>query len=64
MVLGDRLRLHQLFANLLANIRTHTPTGTVATVAVLAGLDEIAISVSDNGCVRKLRSPFSPFGKD
>ena len=49
VVLGDRLRLHQLFANLLANIRTHTPTGTVATVAVLAGLDEIAISVSDNG---------------
>ncbi len=49
VVLGDRLRLHQLFANLLANIRTHTPTGTVATVAMLTGLDEIAISVSDNG---------------
>ena len=49
VVLGDRLRLHQLFANLLANIRTHTPPGTVATVAVLAGLDEIAVSVSDNG---------------
>ena len=49
VVLGDRLRLHQLFANLLANIRTHTPAGTVATVSVLPGLDEIAISVSDNG---------------
>jgi len=46
---GDRLRLHQLFANLLANIRTHTPPGTVATVSVLPGLDEIAVSVSDNG---------------
>jgi len=46
---GDRLRLHQLFANLLANIRTHTPAGTVATVSVLPGLDEIAVSVSDNG---------------
>ena len=49
VVLGDRLRLHQLFANLLANIRTHTLPGTVATVSVLPGLDEIAISVSDNG---------------
>jgi len=49
VVLGDRLRLHQLFANLLANVRTHTPTGTTATVSVLAGLEEIAISVSDNG---------------
>jgi two-component system OmpR family sensor kinase len=38
-----------LFANLLANVRTHTPPGTVATIAVLPGLDEIAISVSDNG---------------
>ncbi|MET0863586.1 MAG: HAMP domain-containing sensor histidine kinase [Nakamurella sp.] len=46
---GDRLRLHQLFANLLANVRTHTPPGTVATVSVLPGLDEIAVSVSDNG---------------
>ncbi|MEP6562682.1 MAG: HAMP domain-containing sensor histidine kinase, partial [Nakamurella sp.] len=35
---GDRLRLHQLFANLLANIRTHTPPVTVATVSVLPGL--------------------------
>jgi two-component system OmpR family sensor kinase len=49
VVVGDRLRLHQLFANLLANVRTHTPPGTVATIAVLPGLDEIAISVSDNG---------------
>ncbi len=49
VVLGDRLRLHQLFANLLANVRTHTHTGTVATVSVLPGLEEMAISVSDNG---------------
>ena len=49
IVVGDRLRLHQLFANLLANVRTHTPTGTMATVSVLPGLDEIAVSVSDNG---------------
>ncbi len=48
-VVGDRLRLHQVFANLLSNIRTHTPEGTVATISVLPGLDEIAVSVSDNG---------------
>ena len=49
IVQGDRLRLHQLFANLLANIRTHTQPGTMATVSVLPGLDEIAVTVSDNG---------------
>ena len=49
VVQGDRLRLHQLFANLLANVRTHTPPGTIATVSVLPGLDEIAVTVSDNG---------------
>ena len=48
-VLGDRLRLHQLFANLLGNIRTHAPPGTVATVSVLPGIDDIAVSVSDDG---------------
>ncbi|HEY7814146.1 MAG TPA: ATP-binding protein [Nakamurella sp.] len=48
-VLGDRLRLHQVFANLLSNIRTHTPEGTTATISVLPGLGEIAVSVSDNG---------------
>ena len=49
VVLGDRLRLHQLFANLLANVRTHTDEGTVATVSVLPGSDEIAVIISDNG---------------
>ena len=48
-VVGDRLRLHQVFANLLSNIRTHTPEGTVATTSVLPGSGEIAVSVSDNG---------------
>jgi two-component system OmpR family sensor kinase len=48
-VIGDRLRLHQVFANLLSNIRTHTLEGTTATVAVLPGLGEIAVSVSDDG---------------
>lgn len=48
-VVGDRLRLHQLFANLLSNVRTHTPPGTTATISVLPGPDEVAISVTDDG---------------
>ncbi|WP_164479112.1 sensor histidine kinase [Nakamurella antarctica] len=48
-VLGDRLRLHQLFANLLANIRTHTPAGTAATVAIIPAGRSVVIEVSDNG---------------
>ena len=48
-VVGDRLRLHQVFANLLSNIRTHTPEGTIATISVLPGSGEIAVSVSDDG---------------
>ncbi|MET3806698.1 two-component system OmpR family sensor kinase [Nakamurella sp. UYEF19] len=48
-VVGDRLRLHQLFANLLSNVRTHTPAGTTATVSLLPGHDEIAVSITDDG---------------
>ncbi len=48
-VFGDRLRLHQLFANLLANVRTHTPTGTTATISILPGPTEVAVLVSDDG---------------
>lgn len=48
-VMGDRLRLHQLFANLLANVRTHTPEGTTATVSILPGQDEVAVAVVDDG---------------
>lgn len=49
VVLGDRLRLHQLFANLLANIRTHTPPGTTATVALHAGESVVQVAVIDDG---------------
>lgn len=53
VVLGDRMRLHQLFANLLANVRTHTPPGTATTIAVAtwtAPAGPIAsVSVVDNG---------------
>ncbi len=49
VVPGDRLRLHQLFANLLANVRTHTPVGTTATVSVTANQYEVAVAVIDDG---------------
>lgn len=46
---GDRMRLHQLFANLLSNARTHTPAGTTVTVSILPAADRVAVSVADNG---------------
>ncbi|MGI8417986.1 MAG: sensor histidine kinase [Nakamurella sp.] len=49
MVFGDRLRLHQLFANLLANVRTHTDPGTTATVTLAITHSEVTVSVSDDG---------------
>ena len=49
MVSGDRMRLHQLFANLLGNVRTHTPAGVTATISALTGADSVAVVVSDNG---------------
>jgi two-component system OmpR family sensor kinase len=52
-VRGDRLRLHQLFANLLANVRTHTPPGTSTMVSVgvfpSAHGPVAVIGVMDNG---------------
>ena len=49
VVLGDQPRLHQAIANLLANARVHTPTGTQVTVA-LGVLDGFAIvTVTDTG---------------
>jgi two-component system OmpR family sensor kinase len=48
-VLGDRARLRQVVDNLLANVRTHTPPGTPATVRVSAGKDRAVIEVADQG---------------
>ena len=49
LALGDRHRLHQVVANLLANARTHTPPGT----SVLAGLEvrdgQAVVRVTDDG---------------
>jgi two-component system OmpR family sensor kinase len=56
---GDAPRLHQVFANLLANARTHTPPGTTVTVTLLAAAangsdrpgsaDAVRVVVSDDG---------------
>ena len=47
--LGDEARIHQVVANLLANARVHTPTGTEITVSVTRDVDGIRILVADNG---------------
>lgn len=46
---ADKHRLHQVIANLLANARTHTPTGTVVSVTATGTPDSVVITVEDNG---------------
>jgi two-component system, OmpR family, sensor kinase len=48
-VRGDTHRLHQVVANLLANARTHTPSGTTVTTSVKRVGDWVRIAVHDNG---------------
>ncbi len=48
-VTGDRARLHQVVANLLANARTHTPAGTKVVTAVNHEGKWVRVTVSDNG---------------
>jgi len=48
-VLGDSQRIHQVLANLLANARTHTPSGTQITITAEQLINETIISVADNG---------------
>ncbi|HET9647668.1 MAG TPA: HAMP domain-containing sensor histidine kinase [Microlunatus sp.] len=47
--LGDRHRLHQVVANLLANARTHTPPGTRVETGLAVVDGEAVLTVSDNG---------------
>jgi two-component system OmpR family sensor kinase len=49
VVSGDRVRLRQVFDNLLANVRAHTPPGTQATVTVSRAGAEAVCEVTDNG---------------
>jgi two-component system OmpR family sensor kinase len=48
-IIGDRMRLRQVLDNLLANVRTHCPEGTMAVVAVEQVGADAVITVSDNG---------------
>jgi len=48
-VLGDSTRIHQAVANLLANARTHTPSGTPIAVSIKQLESETTITVADKG---------------
>lgn len=47
--LGDNDRIHQVVANLLANARTHTPSGTTIDVSVAQSEDGVRVRITDNG---------------
>ena len=47
--LGDRHRLHQVVANLLANARTHTPAGTRVETGLSVVDGQALLTVTDNG---------------
>lgn len=48
-VRGDDARLRQVFGNLLANARTHTPPGTSVEVRLELDVADAVVSVSDDG---------------
>ncbi|WP_019631771.1 sensor histidine kinase [Actinomadura atramentaria] len=45
----DEARIRQVLANLLANVRAHTPPSTTATVRLGAGPGRVVIEVADDG---------------
>jgi two-component system, OmpR family, sensor kinase len=50
VIVGDEELLGRAVDNLLANVRTHTPEGTVATVTAACSADGgVVVEVSDNG---------------
>lgn len=49
LVVGDRTRLQQALANVLANARTHTPAGTTVEVEVEAAGERCVVRVRDDG---------------
>ncbi len=49
IVSGDRGRLHQVVANLLANARVHTPDGTAIQTALRVEGDQAVLTVQDDG---------------
>lgn len=48
-ILGDFDRIYQVFTNLLANARIHTPNATAITITARTEEDGAYISVADNG---------------
>ncbi|MBR7837305.1 sensor histidine kinase, partial [Actinospica durhamensis] len=48
-VIGDGDRLRQMLANLLANVRAHTPPGTPATISARRTADSVVIEAADAG---------------
>jgi two-component system OmpR family sensor kinase len=49
VTVGDEELLGRAVDNLLANVRTHTPEGTVATVTASCGEGSVVVEVSDDG---------------
>jgi len=49
VALGDRHRLYQVVANLLANARTHTPAGTRVEAGIAVHDGQAVITVTDSG---------------
>jgi two-component system OmpR family sensor kinase len=49
VVRGDWARLHQVLANLLANVRAHTPAGTASEVRLSRDGEHVVIDVVDEG---------------
>ena len=49
LVLGDRKRLVQIFANLLGNAAKYTPDGGRIDLHIRVGRDQVEVCVSDNG---------------
>jgi two-component system OmpR family sensor kinase len=49
LVTGDAVRLHQVVANLLTNVRTHTPEGTTATLRLRVEGETAVLRVIDDG---------------
>jgi two-component system OmpR family sensor kinase len=49
VILGDRLRLHQVVANVLTNARVHTPAGTTVAVVLRGAAGEAGADVAARG---------------
>lgn len=48
-VLGDPIAIRQIFDNLLANVRDHTPPGTACRVELVSSPGEVIVLVVDDG---------------